>query len=160
MLKGKKIIILISILVLGIATPLIGYQAYRTIKKNSLDFGFYIIESVNCTAKFGDSIALMVKPSLNTRYELFPEVIYPMENSTYYDSATRYSCFVERGSYDDPVYTYTFKLDIKVKQNSISQKLIYTAVVIDGAEKWSESFTFDKLGVELHLTFRLFSVSR
>ena len=159
-MKRKNIVILISILALVIVTPIISFQLYRVIKRDSLCDGIYTIESVDCAEKIGDPLILMVKPSLNTSYELFPEVINPAENITYIDNSTFYSCFVKRGSYDEPVYTYTFKLDIKVEQNNKSQKLIYEAVVISGTFKWSESFNFDKFGIELLITFRLIAVAR
>jgi len=87
-LNRKKIIILVSVLVLVICIPILFSQAHRIFKRNSLDLGYYTIESVYCTDKFGDSITLMVKPSLSIRYELFPEVIDPLENITYYDNTT------------------------------------------------------------------------
>ena len=158
-LHKKKIVILVSILVLVIGIPILFSQAHRVFKKNSLDLGYYTIESVKSSDKFGDSITLMVKPSLSIRYELFPEVINPLENITYYDNTTYYSCFGIRGS-EDSVNTFTFSLDIKVKQNRKSQKLTYTAVYIWSSGKWSESFWFDKLGGELLVTFRLFSIQR
>ncbi|MBY8994629.1 MAG: hypothetical protein KGD59_08770 [Candidatus Heimdallarchaeota archaeon] len=158
-MKRKKIVILVSVLVLVICIPILVSQAHRIFKRNSLDLGDYTIESVKCTNKFGDSITLMVKPSLSVRYELFPEVINPLENITYYDNTTNYSCFGSRGS-EDSVSTFTFSLDIKVKQNRKLQKLTYTAVAIIGAGKWSESFWFDKLGGELLITFRLLSIQR
>ena len=158
-MNRKKIFILVSILVLVIVTPIFYSQAHRIFKRNSLKLGSYTIESVNCTDKFGDSITLMVKPSLNIRYELFPEVINPLENITYYDNTTLYSCFGIRES-EDLVSTFTFSLDIKVKQNRKSQKFTYTAIAILGAGKWSESFWFDKLGGELLITFRLVLVQR
>ena len=158
-MNKRKIFILASILVLIIVIPIFYSQAHRIFKRNSLKLGYYTIESVNCTDKFGDSITLMVKPSLSIRYELFPEVINPLENITYYDNTTYYSCFGIRGS-EDTVSTFTFSLDIKVKQNRKSQKLTYTAVCIIGPGKWSESFWFDKLCGELLITFRLDSIQR
>lgn len=158
-MKRKKIVILVSVLVLVICIPILVSQAHRIFKKNSLDLGYYTIESVNCTDKFGDSITLMVKPSLSIRYELFPEVINSLDNITYYDNTTYYSCFGNRGS-EDSVSSFIFSLDIKVKQNRKSQKISYTAIAIRGPGRWSESFWFDKLGGELLITFRLLSVQR
>ena len=158
-MNRKKIIILVSILVLVIGLPILISQSHRIFKRNSLKLGYYTIESVICTEKFGDSITLMVKSLHSDRYELFPEVINPLEYITYYDNATHYSCFGNRGS-KDSVSTFTFTLDIKVQQNEKSQKLTDTAVAILGAGKWSESFWFDKLGGELLITFRLLLIQR
>ena len=158
-MKWKKIIIIVSLLVFVAVTPIISYQLFRIIKRDSLCDGTYIIESVNCTAALSDPITLMVKPSLNTSYELFPEVINPMENITYIDNITNYSCFVKRGSYES-AYFYKLKLDIKVVQNSNSQKLTYEAVLVHDVHKWNQSFIFDKLGIELLITFRLDSVAK
>ena len=158
-MNRKKIIILVSILVLVIGLPILISQTHRIVKKRSLKKGYYTIESVICTEKSGDSITLMVKSLHSVQYELFPEVINPLENITYYDNATYYSCFGYRGS-KDSVSTFTFTLDIKVQQNEKSQKLTYTAATILGAGKWSESFWFDKLGGELLITFRLLLIQR
>ncbi|MBK5114461.1 MAG: hypothetical protein JJE41_12610 [Candidatus Heimdallarchaeota archaeon] len=153
-MNKRKIFILVSILVFVIVTPIFYSQARRIFNRNSLESGGYTIESVECTDRFGNSITLMVKPSLNIRYEVFPEVINPLDNITYYDKSTYYSCFGEREG-EDPVTTFTFSLDIMVKQNRKSQKISYTAIAIFGAGRWSESFWFDKLGGELLITFRL-----
>ncbi|NPD90704.1 MAG: hypothetical protein HGN29_18490 [Asgard group archaeon] len=158
-MNRKKIIILVSILVLVIGIPVLISQTHRIVKKRSLIKGYYTIESVICTDKFGNSITLMVKSLHSVQYELFPEVINPLENIIYYDNATYYSCFGYRGS-KDSVSTFTFTLDIKVQQNNESQKLTYIAVAIFGADNWSESFWFDKLGGELFITFRLLLVQR
>lgn len=158
-MNRKKIIILVSILVLIIGLPILISQTHRIFKRNSLKLGYYTIDSVICTDKFDDSITLMVKSLHSIQYELFPEVINPLENITYYDNATYYSCFGYRGS-KDLVSTFTFTLDIKVQQNEKSQKLTYTAVCIIGPGKWSESFWFDELGGELLVTFRLNSIQR
>lgn len=157
--RKRKIIKIVFILVLVIGIPILYSQARRIFKRNSLRFGYYTIVSVECTDEFGDSITLMVKPSLSIRYEIFPEVINPLENITYYDNTTFYSCYgiSER---EDSVSTYTFSLDIKVKQNRKSQKLSYTAAHILGSGEWSESFWFDKLGGELLVTFSLLALQR
>ncbi len=140
-------------MVFVIVTPIFYSQAHRIFKRNSLQLRYYTIESVNCTDKFGDSITLMVKPSLNIRYEIFPEVINPWDNITYYDNITHYSCFGKREN-EDSFSTFIFSLDIKVKQNRESQKISYTAIAILGADRWCESFWFGKLGGELLITFR------
>ena len=158
-MNRKKIVILVSILVLVIGITIFYSQTHRIVKKRSLKKGFYNIESVICTDKFDDSITLMVKSLHSVQYELFPEVINPLENITYYDNTTNYSCFGTRGS-EDSVSTFKFSLDIKVQQNGKSQKLTYTAVYILSSGKWSESFWFDELGGELLITFRLNSIQR
>lgn len=130
--KKKKILILVLMLAFVITvTPILGTQIHRIVKRNSLRLGYYTIESVECIDRFGYPITLMVKSTLNINYQIFPETIIPFEYNTYFDNEANYICY-GIGNYDDSIFTFSFDLEIKVKQDLKSQKIRYTAIAIEG----------------------------
>lgn len=158
--KNRKILIFVLIIGLIITiTPILGTQIHRIVKKNSLTLGYYKIVSVECTDEFGYPITLYVKPSLGIEYQRFPEIIIPFEQAIYIDNETDYLCY-GIGKYKRSVFTFTFDLDIKVKQDGNSQKIDFTAIAIKDNFLFSETFWFGELGGELLITFYLHSWAR